>query len=383
MRAGILLVTRNFPPILGGMERLMHHVYLELRNDYQVSVLGPSGCGEFVDPGVTTSGCALSPTARFLACLQWKAYRMAKRLRPNLVIAGSGMAVPAALCAARNIGVPIISFLHGLDLVARNPVYRSLFVPAILRCDGIIANSQNTARLAREAGVKSASIEVLHPGVALPDSSQVTETVSFREKHKIQRKVVLLSVGRIQPRKGLADFVTRVLPILISRGFDVALAIIGSESKHALKSSGGETRRIMEAARSAEVGDRILMLGAMDDAVLAQAYRESDLLVFPVRDIPGDVEGFGMVAVEAAAHGLPTVAFACGGVPDAVKDGVSGYLVRPGDYEGYADAVMRCLEEGSASWRRRCFEHAREFSWQRFGTKLRLICHEATNTSRS
>jgi phosphatidylinositol alpha-1,6-mannosyltransferase len=105
----------------------------------------------------------------------------------------------------------------------------------------------------------------------------------------------------------------------------------------------------------------------VDDATLASAYRESDLLIFPVLDLPGDVEGIGMVAVEAAAHGLLTVAFAAGGVPDAVKEGVSGYLVVPGDYVSLTDTIVRCLSEKSSTWSGRCIAHAKNFSWDLYG----------------
>jgi phosphatidylinositol alpha-1,6-mannosyltransferase len=382
MSTGILLVTRNYPPLLGGMERLIHHVYLELKNDFEISVLGPRGCEDFVDPNTETSSCRLTPTPLFLACLQWKAYRMARRLKPSLIIAGSGMAAPAALCAARNLGVPVVCYLHGLDLVAKNPVYRGVFIPAIRRCNRIIANSQNTAALAREVGVNPVAIDVMHPGVTIPALDNPAKAPSsFRTKLKLQHKVILLSVGRIQPRKGLAEFVEFVLPSLVAKELDVVLVIIGSEPKNALKSSRGETQRILAAARSAGVEQHILMQGAVDDATLIQAYRESDLLVFPVRDIPGDVEGFGMVAVEAAAHGLPTVAFAAGGVPDAVKDGVSGYLVRPGDYAGFAEAIVRHVSGGSVQLRSRCIEYARQFSWEKFGEKLRNFCQSVIDVS--
>jgi len=309
---------------------------------------------------------------------------MARRLKPSLVFAGSGTAAPAALCAARSLDVPVVCYLHGLDLVAKNPVYRGVFIPAIRRCDRIIANSQNTAALARETGVNPAAIDVLHPGVIIPASDNPAEAPSsFRTKLKLQHKVILLSVGRIQPRKGLTEFVALVLPSLVAKGLDVVLVIIGSEPKNALKSSRGETPRILAAARSAGVEQHILMLGAVDDTTLVQAYRESDLLVFPVRDIPGDVEGFGMVAVEAAAHGLPTLAFAAGGVPDAVNDGVSGYLVRPGDYAGFAEAIIRHVSGGSAQLRSRCLEHARQFSWELFGERLREICRGVIDVSLS
>lgn len=379
----LFLVTRNFPPVHGGMERLIYHVYRELRNEFEVAVLGPRGCENFVEPHSQVSSCRLTPTTAFLACLQWKAYRTARRLRPHLVLAGSGVAVPAALGAARSIGVPVIAYLHGLDLVVRSALYRSMFLPAIRRCDGIVVNSQNTAELAREAGIDDALITILHPGVLLPAPSKLVIEPTFRAKLGVRRKVILLSVGRILPRKGLAEFIEYVMPVLVSKGLDVMFVVIGTEPENALKSSYGTIQRVLAAITSTGMNERVVMMGAVDDSTLAQAYRESDLLIFPVRDIPGDVEGFGMVAVEAAAHGLPTVAFATGGVPDAVREGVSGYLVRAGDYACFAETILRHFEtQARPLWEKKCIGFASEFSWEHFGERLRNICRRVITSSK-
>ena len=77
--------------------------------------------------------------------------------------------------------------------------------------------------------------------------------------------------------------------------------------------------------------------------MLHAAYAEADALVFPVLELPGDVEGFGMVALEAAAHGLPTFGFRSGGVPDAVQEGRTGELVSASDYGGLAERLANHL----------------------------------------
>lgn len=365
------------------MERLLHHVYLELTRDFEVGLLGPEGCQNYIRPTSRFLTCPLSPTAVFLSCLQWRAYRLARGTRPDLIIAGSGVAAPAAQFAAKSIGAPVICYLHGLDVVARNPVYRGIFIPRIRRCDKFIVNSRKTAQLARDIGIASSSIDVLHPGVAVPVPDGLPVTPSFRGKLNASNKIILLSVGRIHQRKGLVEFIEKVMPILVNKIPNLVLVIIGEESRKALKSSGAELQRILTTARSMSLQKYVMPLGAVDDATLAMAYRESDLLIFPVLDSPDDVEGFGMVAVEAAAHGLPTVGFSAGGVPDAVKNGVSGYLVTPGDYIALADAVFRCLNEKQNAWRERCIRHAREFSWDIFGEKLRRICRDVIDSARA
>jgi phosphatidylinositol alpha-1,6-mannosyltransferase len=85
------------------------------------------------------------------------------------------------------------------------------------------------------------------------------------------------------------------------------------------------------------------------------------------------VEGFGMVAIEAAAHGVPTIAFSVGGIPDAVLEGRSGWLVPAGDYRQFAERVLECLLAPRPAMRDECRAFASLFTWHAFGAKLRSI----------
>jgi phosphatidylinositol alpha-1,6-mannosyltransferase len=359
----VLIVTRNFPPLVGGMERLLYHMYEELVDDFDVALVGPAGCAKHAVNAGAVFECRPAPAWRFLAQCQWKAYRAASRLRPDLIIAGSGVVSPAALIAGRASGAPVLCYLHGLDIIARNGLYQALFVPAIKKCDALVVNSHNTAQLLRNIGVEDSRISILPPGVTLPPGQAARANGPFRVRIGAEKRPILLSVGRLTARKGLVAFVAHVLPRLLSRHPDVVLAIIGSEPELAL------------TAERAGVARNIVFLGPVDDETLHSAYFTSDLLVFPVLDLPGDVEGFGMVAVEAAAHGLPTVAFAAGGVPDAVKPKVSGYLVEPGDYGTFAERILALLDSDNRNaWRSRCMQFAKRLSWEQFGKRWRNIC---------
>jgi len=113
----------------------------------------------------------------------------------------------------------------------------------------------------------------------------------------------------------------------------------------------------------------VRFLGAVEDDVLWDCYVAADVLVFPLIRVKGDVEGFGMVAIEAAASGTPTVAFPVGGVVDAVADGLSGSLVSEGDYEAFAAAVVSICAGGPPS-SSDCRNHAKKFSWDVHRQKL-------------
>ncbi len=370
-KARAVFVSRNFPPVSGGMERLNYHGYLALRQVFDLSVSGPEGARAYLLGGDACRENPTLPLFNFLVHCQWNTLKMALATRPELVFSGSGLTAPAALLAGRVVKAEVVCYLHGLDIVADQWIYKSIFVPAIRKCDLLLVNSQSTAALAGKAGVCSDRVKVVYPGVTIPDWRQRDlARAEFREAFNVGTRRVLLSVGRLTERKGLAQFIREALPGIVHAVPDVLFLIIGEEPTFALKHKKGTLQEISEAVIATRLEAHVRILGSVGDDVLSEAYFAADLLVFPVLELPGDVEGFGMVATEAAAHGLATVAFSVGGVAEAVADNVSGRLVPPGDYEGMVEAIVQSIERPSGEWASSCFAHAQNFTWERFSERL-------------
>lgn len=153
------------------------------------------------------------------------------------------------------------------------------------------------------------------------------------------------------------------------------LLIVGEAPAQALHAKAQTRESIQAAADAAGVGEHLKFIGVITDyGDLGTIYRAADAHVFPVRHVPDDPEGFGMVAIEAAAHGLPTVAFATGGIVDAVADARSGKLVASGDYSGFAVAVSQALARRNAL-RSSSTDFARQFAWPVFGENLKAALH--------
>ncbi|WP_343574914.1 glycosyltransferase family 4 protein [Pseudomonas sp.] len=380
----ILLITRNLPPLLGGMERLNWHLIDELRRANDVQVIGPDDAASLAPAGVTFQPVPLRPTWRFLIQAMLAAVQTARRWRPHAVLAGSGLTAPIALLAARLCGARAVVYIHGLDITTRHPLYRALWLPAIRGMDAVICNSHSTWNFALEAGVKEERLALVYPGAKTPIPQRPPEVLAaFRAKHGLAERPVLLSVGRLTSRKGLLEFVQQGLPKVVAQRPDTVLVIVGDAPKDALHAHAhAQTREsILEAAQHAGIGDAVRFIGAITDLdELCTAYQAADVHVFPVRSIPGDTEGFGMVAIEAAVNALPTVAFATGGIVDAVADGVSGYLVPPHDYTELASRIVQVLEKPGAL-RTGCREHGQKFSWERFGTKIRDVLIPGSSTA--
>lgn len=369
-RQRILLITRNLPPLRGGMERLNRQMVIALNEVAEVVVIGPTGCRAHLPAYVATHEIPVAPLWRFLLLSALQAWRLGEQAF-DLVLAGSGLTAPAALLAARRARARSAAYVHGLDLVAKHAIYRALWLPALRRLDSVLANSANTAALALRAGVAGGNVSVLHPGTVIPD--RMPDVGDFRDRFDLGTGPLLLSVGRLTERKGLRQFISQALPAITARFPDVRLLVIGDDAPDALRKDDAHRAADVEAtARAAGLAGHVIRLGACDDATLARAYAAADVHVFPVRHVPGDVEGFGMVAIEAAAHGLPTVAFAVGGVPDAVREGVSGFLLPPGDYAGFVRRVCDVIDAGrEAAMRRTARAFSLDFSWDRFGERLR------------
>lgn len=367
-----LLITRNFPPLRGGMERLNERMFGYLRaRDPASALLGPAGSARHAPAGADVVELAAGPLPLTLASSLVRGVGLARRIRPDVVIAGSGLTAPAVVAAARAAGAIPAVYLHGLDIVASSRLYRAAWLPCIRRCRRVLVNSANTRRLAIAAGIEPDRIRVVHPGTDLPAPDSGARA-RFRARHGISEGIpVLLSVGRMTERKGLAEFVAEAFPAIVAAQPQAVLVVIGDQAPNALhRGAGAGFARVQAAADAKGLAGSVKWLGPCSDAELAEAYQGADVHVFPVRDLPGDVEGFGMVAIEAAAHGLPTIAFDVGGVADAVVDRSNGRLIPADDHVAFAAAVVELLDEDKADQAARARAFARRFSWERFGREI-------------
>lgn len=366
-----LLVTRNFPPLLGGMEKVNQQLLVALSRAWRTALCGPMGCVDYAPAETMVIQNRLKPLVAFLVTSLWHTVFLAVRNKPEWVIAGSGLTAPVAWLAARCGGGRSAVYLHGLDVTAPSRLYQWLWLPFIRRCDLVLVNSRGTCELAAKNGVPRTATHVLNPGTDLP-ALDAAAALHFREQHGLGQRPLLLSVGRLTRRKGLVEFIQQALPSVVAKSPEVLLLIIGGDANDALHGHGeSERARIVAAARESGTEQNVRMLGRCDEASLSAAYQAASLHVFPVLNLPGDVEGFGMVALEAAAHGLASIAFNVGGVADAVIAGRTGVLVEAGDYRAMSSAIICGLATAPDSANAAaCREFAQSKTWPVFADRL-------------
>lgn len=372
-----LVITRNLPPLVGGMERLVWHIVDELNKSYNVHVVGPFACGPLLPQGTTCNEVPLKPIYRYLLHTFFIVIYRIFCQRPHLVVAGSGLTAPFAWLAARISRTHCVVYLHGLDIEARHPFYRLLWRPFFRHFDCVLVNSHFTQRLAIQIGIPKQRIRVLHPGVTLPDRDDAdSQRIGFRARHNLGDIPIMLYVGRITGRKGLAVFCKTILARILEQHPEARTLVVGDDPVNALHRGKGERAHVEAILNENGLMQTVLFLGKIDDHELSAAYFAADILVFPVQQRKNDAEGFGMVAIEAAAHDLPTVAFAAGGVTDAIADDVSGKLITAGDNKAFSEAVINLLRKPFPIRKGKDIRaFAAKFSWPRFGERLRLFCN--------
>src|SRR5690554_862805 len=366
----ILIITRNLPPLVGGMERLNWHMADELAKYANVKIVAPKGSAVLKPEAVVVTEAPLKPLPLFLIIAFLKGLWVAWRWKPDVILAGSGLTAPIALFISKLCGAKSAAYLHGFDIAVNNKLYQTVWAPSFKKINHIFVNSTPTPQLALDAGVAEHNISIVHPGVELPSALQPQERIeAFKKKHQLDDKKILLSVGRLTTRKGLKEFVAQALPQIVQAIPNVVLVIVGETPKSSLGAGMQTKEEIIQAAQENGLEAHVKFLGVITDkSELATVYEAANVHVFPVRHIPADPEGFGMVAIEAAAHGLPTVAFATGGIVDAVKEGASGYLVEKNNYEQLSEKTVGLLK---ASLNKESIKTiSRNFEWSRFGNRI-------------
>lgn len=358
----VLMVTRNLPPLVGGMESLLMRLLTILSERVPVELIGPRGIAERAPPGCKVLAELPFGAGRFLPAASLLTLRHADPARHQLCLGGSGLMAPA-LQAARWRGLSTGVYLHGLDLLYPAALYQRLFVRSLPGVDRILVNSSYTRQQALAKGLPASAIRVVNPGVEMPPVDPAGAATAQQLRRELAAGPILLSVGRLVARKGVAEFIERALPPLVRQHPGLCFLVVGAEPPGG---QGRQQRRIEQAIATARMESAVRLLGAVSNERLAALYACADLHVLPLVEIAGDVEGFGMVVLEAAARGVPTVAFDLGGVADALTGPAGGSLVAAADYPALVAAVGSCLEQAGPAARLQLVEQTRLRSWRRF-----------------
>ncbi len=322
----ILLVTYEYPPERGGIASYLGGLFGAMEN---VTVLKLK-----------------QPTAPFAWLLDLpKMFRAARKA--DVVVVSHLLPLGTA---AMLLGKPYAVIVHGLDLrLARRK--KMLASRVLKKAKVVVANSRSTAASLPEFGMSAEHALLLTPAI---DASW--ETYASKSQTQGLQKTVL-AVGRFVPRKGF-DRLVNMLPKLREACGDVMLLLAGS---------GQEEGKLRAQAEKLGVGSHVKFVIAPDQATLAAQYWVCDVFALPARESKDDVEGFGIVFLEAALFGKPIVAMRTGGTPEAVEEGVTGLLADPASEQDFLEKLIRILNEPETAERIGSAGRARvlrDFQWK-------------------
>lgn len=361
----ILYVSHSFPlpdaPLsnIGGMQRVAVGLHAALQRHPDVELDEMVLRTSWKDTGMRTPGFLYHLLRTLPARI--RAHRADVVLFSSMVTASVTLLLRDGIkeAGARTAVIPV-----GRDVTLPNPVYQFL-VPRILRrVDLIFPISRATAATCTERGAHPYQVHVVPCGVDLPPRPEPGARAEGREQLLAELgemgqgvradQLLLLSVGRHQERKGFHWFVGEVMPRLSERAV------------YLLAGDGPMTDRIRQAAEGAGVADRVRMLGRVSEERLARLYQGADLFIMPNIPVPGDIEGFGVVMLEAGAVGLPVIAADLEGIADVIQTGENGVLVPSRDAAAFVDAIERLGESyqtlESWSFQAAHYVHSR-FGW--------------------
>ncbi len=346
----VLFITRKYPPSCGGMENLSYELtkgfsgekkIIALRRKNQISLVW------FI------------PYTLFYILIQGGKYDLVHI--GDLVLIGLGYFVKLFHKKTK-----VIINAHGLDITYLWPrsffsrIYKGycLFFKKKKSFDLIICISNATEKLAKDFQLGPSM--VINPGFRIFSDKKYQKNDLWRVIGKsYPDSKILLTVGRLVKRKGVSWFLENVFPNLPD---NVIYLVVGEKNWNDTKNI--EAKNIKKIIIEKKLDKRIIILGEISNENLAILYQTVDMLVMPNIPKEGDFEGFGLVALEAAAKGLPVVAADIEGISDAIKHQQNGFLVKAKDERAFSETICSLLNDDLK--RKEIGEKARRFTLENY-----------------
>ncbi len=341
----LLVVTNDFPPRPGGIQSFVGSVVARLPPDGVVVYASQwRGARDWDDaqafPVVRESTSVLLPTPG----VRRRAVRLLRERGCDAVWFGAAAPLGLLAPALRAAGAQrIVATTHGHEVGwARVPGARAMLRRIAGEVDAVTYLGEFTrARLAPALGRHADRLVRMTPGVDADRFAPGPRGSTIRAQLGLSDRPVIVCVSRLMPRKG-QDTLIRALPRIRRQVAGAALLLVGGGPHR------GALKRI---AAACGVADDVVFTGSVATADLPAHYQAGDVFAMPCRSRLGgiDVEGLGIVFLEAAACGLPVVAGDSGGAPDAVVDATTGFLVDPSSVEEVADRCAGLLRDPTAA----------------------------------
>jgi len=314
-----LMITYDFPPKIGGVEiRAVNYISNLFKTGYKVIVVAPSQTSKSTSIeesfGATIYRCPASFTSApkvFFSIL--KAIKSHPPIEILQILTGADSLLGMIFLIYSKIQkMKTGIFLYGKDILIskRKPIRRLFLQAAILIADKIGVNSKATSKLLPNFSL--GKTHILYPGVNTEELSR------YRIQVKPTKEKKILFVGRLIERKG-ADDLLRAFKLVVERNPNVKLIIVGD---------GPQKKSLTSLAEKLGVKNKVEFAGALRGRNLYEKYQECNVFIMPSKRLAGDVEGFGIVFLEAGFYGKPSIGTWSGGIPEAVIHNETGSTMK-------------------------------------------------------
>ncbi|WP_295067609.1 glycosyltransferase family 4 protein [Ruminococcus sp.] len=338
----LLYITRKYPPAVGGMENFSYNLY----NNFDPSK---------VDADIISLGKSQKHLAWFLPYALLKTVFKAGKY--DVVFVGDALLSSVGFFTKLfHPRKKVVVNVFGLDITFKNKLYQLYLKLFYNKFDRYISISRETDETFRKRGGKRSC--VINCGVDTEQfSGECADYAEICRKNGISEDdTVIITVGRLVKRKGVDWFVRNVMPEL--KDEKVKYLIVGD---------GEDRETIAEGIEKYGLGDKVKMLGRVETAELNSVYTHADAFIMPNIHVDGDMEGFGLVAVEASLAGLAVFASGIEGIRDAVIDGKNGWIMESGNAKQYAERVKDLCAHRD-EYRKKAAEYSRytrdTYSWK-------------------
>ncbi len=373
----LLISGTYFPPQVGGISEIMRGVASALGPDRVCCLIGVPASGgvpgDAFKPRIYRRPAAFAK-AGYIQALAWgmAITQIMIREQPQVVQLANAYEGYLGLWLRRWLRLPYVVYAYGNEILQVMHTQTGYIKPrlALQQADRVLAISQFTANLVQRTGVAQERIDIVYPGCDVDHFRPLPPSMDLRKKLLGERfrDRVILSIGNLVARKG-HDMVIQALPRLRQSIPDVSYLIVGD----------GPYRMELESLAAAMgVQDRVIFAGKIPNKDLPPIYALSEVFVMASREQleACDVEGFGVVFLEANACAKPVVGGRSGGIPDAVIDGITGFLVTPDDPEDIATVLTRLLRDRDLASRlgeQGRSRAVREFNWPHIAARVQAI----------
>jgi len=328
----VVFIARHFPPGIGGAEKLNYDLAQKLKEKTDLVL-------------IANKGNKLSPL--FILSSFFRALRVKK---PDLFFLTDAVVSPLILLIKIFKRKPVIIKVHGLDITFDNKVYQ-LIIPRLVNwADKVICISKATKKECIKRGIKESKCEVINVGINPPpldkfNKGKLKKDMERKIKINLFNKKIIISVGTLVKRKGVYWFIQEVITRLVQRRKDFIYLIIGDIIYKGKRDELDYKKEIIKLIQSKNLTEKVFLLGRVDNRILENLYKITDIFVMPNIPVHGDMEGFGIVNLEAASYGLPVVASNLEGITEAVQDDKNGFLVEPQNANKFIKIINNLLDD--------------------------------------